>query len=297
MDYTRLVDHPLDVVLDVASNTTPILGTRCSTENSNCHYPTPTRSTVSMKGQYIKVLEGRVAELEKALAASKDQTSKSTPPPIPESNNPSLFMDNPEDEQMSLGIVDVLRNLSLDASGGYLGSSSTISMGRLVADIIKQRGNNARDFVREKKQSYPSDEGSPQSINAMDSPTNSISMEPISLPPEVAHRLLDGYFQHVSTRWPVLHSAQILDWHSRRDSIDDVVERTLFYLVYANAARYLETTGATGNFIPSSRYYFAALEYLEDVLQFQDMRAIQVLLLLGIYSLRAPRGPGTWYEV
>ena len=72
-----------------------------------------------------------------------------------------------------------------------------------------------------------------------------------------------------------------------------VEEHVLLHLIYANGGRYLETTGETGVYFPE-RHYDAALAFLEDIVGYRDIRAVQVLLLLGIYSLRAPNSTGAW---
>jgi hypothetical protein len=55
----------------------------------------------------------------------------------------------------------------------------------------------------------------------------------------------------------------------------------------------LETTGEAGPFFPEM-HYDAALTHLDEILQFHDIRSIITLLLLAIYCLRAPGGPGAW---
>jgi hypothetical protein len=55
----------------------------------------------------------------------------------------------------------------------------------------------------------------------------------------------------------------------------------------------LETTGEAGPLFPEM-HYDAALTYLDEILQFHDIRSIITLLLLAIYCLRAPGGPGAW---
>jgi hypothetical protein len=52
-------------------------------------------------------------------------------------------------------------------------------------------------------------------------------------------------------------------------------------------------TGETGNFF-SDQHYEAALQHMDDILEFRDTRALSYLLLLAIYCLRSPRDPGAW---
>jgi hypothetical protein len=99
--------------------------------------------------------------------------------------------------------------------------------------------------------------------------------------------------KHISTRWPILHSTFIRDLHSRRHSLENCYEMTVLHLVYACGGRFLETTGETGAFFPD-RHHTSGMQFLDEILQYHDVRSVQILILLAIYSLRAPRGPGAW---
>ncbi|KAF2001588.1 hypothetical protein P154DRAFT_384748, partial [Amniculicola lignicola CBS 123094] len=68
------------------------------------------------------------------------------------------------------------------------------------------------------------------------------------------------------------------------------------HLVYATGGRFLETTGQPGMFY-TEEHHVVALSHLDEVVAYQDMRSVEVLLLLSIHSLRAPRGPGAWSYV
>lgn len=70
----------------------------------------------------------------------------------------------------------------------------------------------------------------------------------------------------------------------------------MIHLIYAIGGRFLETTGETGDFFPDM-HYEEALKHLDEILQYHDLRSVQFLLLLSIYSLRSPRGPGAWTYV
>ncbi|KAJ5901924.1 hypothetical protein N7495_002452 [Penicillium taxi] len=133
-------------------------------------------------------------------------------------------------------VEEILKDLSLEASGRYIGASSHIGIGKIISSMV---------------QSTPDDQGSPESIHDSQG-------EPLS--PKSAH---DG---------PLLH------------------------LVYAIGGRFLETTGETGTFYPE-QHSEQALENLMEIISFHDIRTVQVLLLLSIYSLRSPKGPGAWTYV
>jgi hypothetical protein len=65
-------------------------------------------------------------------------------------------------------------------------------------------------------------------------------------------------------------------------------------LIYAIGGRFLETAGETGEF-QSDRHCEKAISNLDDIVRLHaGLRSIQILLLLSIYNLRSPRGPGAW---
>lgn len=119
------------------------------------------------------------------------------------------------------------------------------------------------------------------------------SPELLRTPINIAERLLKGYVKHISTRWPVMHSSQFWDLHSRRLQLDDPFELSALSLIYAIGGRFLETTGEMGNFFPE-RHYRTAMDQLDKILQTHDVRAVQTLILHAVYCLRAPRRPGAW---
>jgi hypothetical protein len=186
-------------------------------------------------------------------------------------------------------VLDVLRDLSLEASGGYLGASSSITMSRMVGSLVKSKEqqveSNSNDLRQEVHQTPKSmSDGSLEDDTYVDT---------ASIPQDIADKLLNGYLKHISTRWPILHSAYIRSLHSRRASLNDSYEQCSLHLVYASGGRFLETTGETGAFY-CEQHHAKAMEYLDELFQRHDVRSVQVLVLLAIYSLRAPQGPGAW---
>ncbi|KAH3956156.1 hypothetical protein HBI68_195890 [Parastagonospora nodorum] len=100
----------------------------------------------------------------------------------------------------------------------------------------------------------------------------------------------------MSLRWPLLRTSFIRGLHYRRNALTEPYEATVLHLVYAIGGRFLETTGQLGAFSPEE-HHAAALQHLDQILEFNDIRTIEVLLLLSLYSLRAPKGPGAWTYV
>lgn len=186
------------------------------------------------------------------------------------------------------GVVDILRDLSLEASGGYIGASSSITMSRMVGSLVKAKAepNIASSGFR------VGEHLSPKSLSDGGIEDEGL-LEFGSMPVDIADKLLKGYLKHISTRWPILHSTYLRGLHARRGSLANSYEKSVLHLVYASGGRFLETTGETGAFYPE-RHHSAGMEYLDELLQCHNIRSVQILILLAIYSLRAPKGPGAW---
>lgn len=175
----------------------------------------------------MKALEDRVPHLE-TLSASQGLSDlgqdhlqygqQSPSPPMATGNeeymavrahdNHHINTEQPSDNQGEEvdSMIGVLRDLSLEATGGYIGASASISMGRLVLSIVKGReqsgvstGNNADGQL-----------GPKSLFRADDSDLINASRKgPMLVSPGVADRLFVEYMKHISTRFPILHTPQL----------------------------------------------------------------------------------------
>jgi hypothetical protein len=281
---------------------------KCNRLGVKCDYVLPSKPMPFGKNQYVAALERRVVELEEFLKKRGliDQVSSFTPydfrdtRPVSENANlPSLgpetfavapsrrrktasFSSRSSDSEDGDSMVRILRDLSLETNGGYIGATSQITMGRLVGSIVKGKNYTV--------------EADPSSSHIANTPGKD---EPIELrlsdiPQEVADRLLIGYMKHISSRYPVLHSAWIRDLHSRRANITNAYERSTLHLIYATSGRFLETTGETAPLYFPERHHAEVLKDLDEMLRYHDTRSVVTLLLLAVFSLRSKGGPGAW---
>ena len=260
------------------------------------------------KNQYIKSLERRVAELETILAnhgmselssdhwkvissslpveaASSDENKSGSSPLQEDSDDPDEAVLDWRDGVDP--VVSVLRSLSLDVNGsGYMGASSHVTLGRLF-NFLSQ--GQRRHGLRRHHVSNPQSIMTPSSLFAD-------AQEPISfsgVSSTVADRLLGGYVKHISTRWPVIHTVWLNDVHQRRRNLTDVFEITILHLAYATSGRFIKSTGESGDF-HAKRHFASAVQSLDSILEFNDMRSVQALMLMAVYCLRDPVGPGAW---
>jgi hypothetical protein len=206
-------------------------------------------------------------------------------PASPNFNEAEIEWEGPSRRKELNAVVDILRDLSLEASGGYIGASSSITMSRMVGSLVKAKAEPAPVSYELQDNEHLS----PRSLSIDDGGVIDIA----TMPEDVAEKLLNGYLKHISTRWPILHSTYLRALHAKRHALANAYEKSVLHLVYASGGRFLETTGETGAYFPD-RHHAAGMEYLDELLQYHDIRSVQILILLAIYSLRAPKGPGAW---
>lgn len=285
---------------------------KCAANSMECHYVVPQKPMPFGKNQYIKSLERRVAELETILASrglaepSSDHWKTTAPTDLFQAGHAaseqvshksvSDDLDDPEEAILDWQdgvdtVVSVLRSLSLDVNGsGYIGASSHVALGRLFAFLNRERTTTSPSGRRRSQHQHTMD----AQIRPRPPPTP--PHEPIDfsdVPDNVAERLFSGYLKHIATRHPVIHSVWGREIHQRRHGLTDVFETAMLHLIYATAGRFLETTGESGVF-QVKRHYAAATQSLEVLLAYNDCRTIQALMLMAIYCLREPGGPGAW---
>ncbi|KYG50212.1 hypothetical protein M433DRAFT_139318 [Acidomyces richmondensis BFW] len=280
---------------------------KCHRLGIKCEYIIPSKPMPFGRNHYVSALEKRVVELERFLAkkgllnqvpsfkpynlsqpSSVAQESEQADIDIePSSKSPKASSIGEtdlrsSDNESAESMVRILRDLSLDTNGGYIGATSHITLGRLVGSIVKG-----------KRQSVGEGHSPSQVLYQLGS-EGSHGLHLSDVPPDMANKLFHGYMKHVATRYPALQSSWIYGLQSRRAHIDNAYDRSTLHLIYAIAGRFLETTGETGpNFCPS-QHHAEALKQLDEVLSYHDTRSVVTLLLLAIYSLRAEGGPGAW---
>ncbi|KAK8027234.1 hypothetical protein PG991_004290 [Apiospora marii] len=284
----------------------------CARLSLKCVYIVPLIPAAGEKKLYIKALEQRVAELESALAslghmgagtdhlrgtvgAAIPSPHLQTPgrhvlqPPPPPPQQQHMQPDSDDDEN---DILIAVRDLSLSASGHYVGASSNITIGRVLNSVVQSQ----RTSIANQHDSHSiGDEDDPAPKSVYSAQLSDFVGVPM-LSPNVAHRLLEGWFRHIATRYPVLHTARVLELHANRDNISDEYEKSILHLVYAVSGRWLESAGEMGHFF-SEQHYNIAFGYMDSLLQLRNSRTVDYLLLMALYCTRAPRDPGAWTYV
>lgn len=224
--------------------------TNCKNSDASCEYdvsPSLLRSRV----QYLRAVQ-RVEELEGILlqaglienrsdgwiepeATAAGSGGKSLKRPRNEHDTHEVPTIAETDEGQGVAgtpnsmdsFVDILRDLSLEAGGGYVGASSAISMGRMLSSIVKAKEDAvlSTQALQERM--------SPKSLNAFPANADNLQMPLGSVPGPVADRMLHGYFRHIATLWPLFQTSYIQELHSNRSALQRPFDVATLNLVYA----------------------------------------------------------------
>ncbi|KAH8899855.1 hypothetical protein GQ53DRAFT_203201 [Thozetella sp. PMI_491] len=280
----------------------------CARLSLKCVYIVPLVPAAGEKKLYIKALEQRIAELESQLSAlgqpsagedhlrSHRLSSISSAVPTTSYQQQASatpfyqFEQAPSDDEGN-DILVAVRDLSLSASGHYVGATSSITIGRVLSSVVQSQ--RSLSLVPRIDQGAQDDDPTPKSI----CPTRMTDMIGVQiLSPQVAQRLLQGWFTHIATRYPVLLTPRLLHLHANRDNLTDIYEKSILHLVYAISGRWLESSGEMGHFF-SDQHYDLAFEAMDVILKSRDTRTLDYLILMAVYCTRAPRDPGAWTYV
>ena len=281
----------------------------------SCEYVATSKSTAYSRRQYVKALEERVALLERimrkqglsefgqdhwedmrepdSLGMPIDRGSLNTAQSHNSASSGSQWSQHtPVDSGDMLSWA--MRDLSLQANGGFVGASAYLGLGRAVSHIVGAVETNPLELPSTQNSSnlnrLLSSDASAQS------PSNSPwipGFEITHIPVDMADRLMNGYLNYIPSRWPILHRSHILDLHSRQNQLKDVYETFTLTFVYAIGWRYTKPVRDDGEAFPID-FFESSLETLDSIIELNDIRSVICLLLLSIFSLKGPRGPSVW---
>lgn len=179
----------------------------------------------------------------------------------------------------------------MQATGGFVGPASDQTFGRLL-HAVTSRKSGADQFT---SSGLLNQNLTPKSLESAVQPASTDNITLAGIPDVIADRMISkGYLHYIAILWPVIQQSQLQRLHRGRAQLEDRFDIAALHLIYAAAGRFLETTGETGSF-RSEQHYHSAMALLGDILAASvSVKTVQILLLLAIYGLRAPRGPGAW---
>lgn len=241
-------------------------------------YVAPTTLAAGERREYIKALEQRVADLESQLASPTAGRNQSL------SESLSGLTQSPDDERNDIFIA--VRDLSLSASGHYVGATSSIGISRVLTSMIRSGQNHHVGDTHDEN---------PAPKSAFDQSRKGDQVSPI-LAQETTERLKKGWFSHIATRYPFLHTPYVLRLFQGQRNLTELYDQCILSLICAASGRWLESAGEMGYFY-SEQHYEMALKHMDEILHLKGDKPIDYLLLLALYCTRAPKNPGAWTYV
>lgn len=200
--------------------------------------------------------------------------------------------------------------LSLCASAEpyYVGSSTGFSLANLVQAAVYDRLNAVETDVPspasaavspEAVRNLPSTGDRPFSCHRPRSTT-----KPASMPSdELGTALITAYTDKVHSIYPFLDELQLKVLHRERHKLKEggtpegEIGSAKLHLVYGIGARHLQLLGTSrvtfDRSLPEA-HFTAAAGALNIAFELRSTDSIEILLLLAIYSLHSPAGPGAW---
>jgi hypothetical protein len=125
----------------------------------------------------------------------------------------------------------------------------------------------------------------------------------------VASKLVQAYFTKVHPKQPFLSRAKASRLNQQRFNLrpsSKVLKHQLqqenrldyfqLHMIYAIGARYLQLSEDYDYILPED-HYAAAIQDIDVVFDLQSIENLESMLLLSIYQLRSPNGPGVWWMI
>lgn len=185
-----------------------------------CHYKPHLTPKPDQKKLYIAALEDRIAELESLLSDLGHESIGEDHLWREKQNQFQNDDGQAQDDQQNEDYDEPSMTREPAPTFGESDTGKKISVNRVLGSIVKTqkspRSNNDRG------------ENPPNRSELIASST-------------IADRLFNGWLNHLSTRYPVVHTPRLRELHARRTETLDVFEESLLHLVYANAGWVLET--------------------------------------------------------
>ncbi|KAL1887672.1 hypothetical protein Sste5346_010067 [Sporothrix stenoceras] len=273
--------------------------------------------------EYVRSLERQIAEMKGALAAREPDTTGNQHQHR-QSNEQTSFGDNephsPREstnrDSTTVSLEDTVHEEAepcLEAGVGfvalspnsYLGTSSGFPLAKLIKSTINVPSTALfRQENTRRADTLTSSFMAPPSTRQQD---NSTSVVPADMPSdEIADKLIEAYYVRVHPKHAFLCKKRVAALNKNRANLrpahkspghrgPDRLDYVILHLVYAIGARYLQL--ANDHDCPNPEaHHAAALGDMDAILNVQSLENLEAMLLLSMYQLRSPTGPGIWYD-
>jgi hypothetical protein len=190
----------------------------------------------------------------------------------------------------------------------YVGSSTGFSLANLVQAAVYDRLTTAEDKVPSPASPAVSPEAVRNLPSGDDRPFSCHRPRPTTKPAtvpadELGAALLSAYLNKVHSVYPFLDREKLLAMHEARKELSKSSARehitcvAKLHLVYGIGARHLQLLGTSHVIFDRSlpeAHFTAAAAGLSSAFELRSTESIEMLLLLSLFSLHSPSGPGAW---
>ncbi|KAL1876854.1 hypothetical protein VTK73DRAFT_9156 [Phialemonium thermophilum] len=269
-------------------------------EGHNCVYGTPSAQNKIYPPAYVASLEAQIRSLEQRVGVAVTPEGNlgqhlHVPPAAP--NRRQAYSPPSQGNDLEAGTAFVA--LSPNA---YLGDSSGSSLAKIVQSAIdrsaflenRDDGDRTSSITQKSSGRHTLKDG--QDCAKADMPSAA-----------VASKLIEAYTNKVHSKHPFLSRAKLQHLNENRAELrpctsssneeqlppEDRLNYFTLHMVYAIGARYLQLSRDSDNVSPEA-HYAAAIQDIDVVFNVQSLENLQCMLLLALYQLRSPSGPGLW---
>ncbi|ORY26798.1 fungal-specific transcription factor domain-domain-containing protein [Naematelia encephala] len=311
-DRIQLLEESLRVsglaVRDVQSWGTPGIHETAVVEPASIHG--------SSQAQAVPGKQSVESEVNHIRPSSSGRRPERQLPPVAPIETGTSFHTN-KDVFPPTHLGDAVGFLSLCAAAEpyYVGASTGFSLANLVQAAVYARVSTAQE----------EDAHAPDAVSASatpEDPSRSIRNLPsmddrpfschrprettqaASLPPDgLGNELLAAYLAKVHSSIPFLNRNALEALHTRRHELPASTSRSAqlglskLHLVYGIGARHLQLSGRSQYIFDKTlpeAHFIAATEHLDVTFETRTTESVELMLLLTLYSLHSPSGPGAW---
>ncbi|KAF5542362.1 transcription activator acu-15 [Fusarium phyllophilum] len=109
---------------------------------------------------------------------------------------------------------------------------------------------------------------------------------------EVGDRLIEAYYARVHPKHPFLPRKRVQSLHEARLELVPACRAAL-----SEGARYLQLSNDDDHYSSPKRHYACAMADADSIFATGSLESLEAMLLLTIYQLRSPTGPGVWWMI
>jgi hypothetical protein len=237
----------------------------------------------------VAYLEGMLQRLHPDVDLGPEYLSLGSPTGLSSADDDALSSSKTENSSSMDHLSSEVALLCLSAAGQeprYFGPSSAVSFSHIASQAMGLKRATNSPLLRR-----------PVLNNLSKAQSNGQPV--LTLPPlDEAGRLTSAYFENIHPQYPFLHQPTFKLWEQEcrktRKGTDSVRigHVTAFFTNIVYAIGYLALHKAQVD--SAEKYYNAAMEHLEYVLEVDGLEAIQALLSIAVYSIRSPLGASVW---